>query len=224
MRMVYAPDETWMMALGEARAINTGFPSAIEAEGWQWDEAPDIASLLALPLPPRMVLAVPIPAFTAAADATIRQLTSALALPVVVFSPECAPAAIQMALHAGADDFLPLPVMIEEMVARLAAVIRVRFGVQNDLYVVITASMRRRISSRLSAACHSIFLSANIAFSACSSPPATALSRGNGWRRSPPARRSGRPKCAGYHGEQAAAQNRHREDSHDPGHRLPTRG
>jgi DNA-binding response OmpR family regulator len=132
-RMVYAPDETWVMALGEARAINTGFPSAIEAEGWQWDETPDIASLLALPLPPRMVLAVPIPAFTAAADATIRQLTSALALPVVVFSPECGPAAIQMAVHAGADDFLPLPVMIEEMVARLAAVIRVRFGVQNDL-------------------------------------------------------------------------------------------
>lgn len=133
MRMAYAPDETWVMALGEARAINTGFPSAIEAEGWQWDETADIATLLTLPLPPRMVIVVPIPAFTAAADATIRQLTSALALPVVVFSPECAPAVVEMALAAGADDFLPLPVMIEEMIARLAAVIRVRFGAQDDL-------------------------------------------------------------------------------------------
>lgn len=133
MGRAYAPDETWVMTLGEAGAINTGFPSAIEAEGWHWDERADMSSLLASPLPPRMVLAVPIPAFTAATYATIRQLTSTLALPVVVFSPECGPAAIQMALQAGADDFLPLPVMIEEMVARLAAVIRVHFGVQDDL-------------------------------------------------------------------------------------------
>ncbi len=133
MRMAYAPDKTWVMVLGEARAINTGFPSAIEAEGWQWDETTDIQSLLALSLPPRMVIAVPMPEFTVAAHALIRQLTSALALPVVVFSPECAPAVIQTALQSGADDFLPLPVMIEEMVARLAAVIRVRFGAQDDL-------------------------------------------------------------------------------------------
>lgn len=133
MGMAYTPDETWVMVLGKARVINTGFPSAIEAEGWRWDESADIASLLALPLPPRMVIVVPILAFTAAAAATIRQLTTALALPVVIFSPECASGVIETALQAGADDFLPLPVMIEEMVARLAAVIRVRFGVQDDL-------------------------------------------------------------------------------------------
>jgi len=134
--MAYAPKETWVMVLGKASAINTGFPSAITAEGWQWDEAPDIEALFALSLPPRMVIVVPIPAgcFTATAYATIRQLTSALALPVVVFSPECAPAAIEATLQAGADDFLPLPVMIEEMVARLAAVIRVRFGAQDAAY------------------------------------------------------------------------------------------
>ncbi|MHB8647417.1 MAG: response regulator transcription factor [Thermomicrobiales bacterium] len=130
--MAYAPEETWMMVVGQAGAINTGFPSAIEAEGWQWDEVPDMQALFTLPLPPRMVIVLPVPAFTAPAYATIRQLTSVLALPVVVFSPEAAPAVIEMALRAGADDFLPLPVMIEEMVARLAAVIRVRFGAQDD--------------------------------------------------------------------------------------------
>lgn len=134
MRMAYAPEETWVMVLGAASAINTGFPSAIEAEGWHWDEAPDTQALFALSLPPRMVIAVPIPAFTTAAYGTIRQLTSVLALPIVVFSPESAPVAIQTALQAGADDFLSLPIMIEEMVARLSAVIRVRFGVQDDLY------------------------------------------------------------------------------------------
>jgi len=135
-RMAYAPEETWIMVLGEASAITTGFPSAIVAAGWQWDEVPDMTALFALPLPPRMVIVVPIPAscFMATAYATIRQLTSALALPIVVGSPECAPAAIEMALQAGADDFLPLPVMIEEMVARLAAVIRVRFGVQDEAH------------------------------------------------------------------------------------------
>lgn len=132
--MAYAPEETWVMVLGAARAINTGFPSAIEAEGWQWDETPDIPALLALPLPPRMVIAAPFPAFTTEAYATIRKLTSALALPVVVFSPAATPGAIRTALQAGADDFLPLPVMIEEMVARLAAVIRVRFGGQDDVH------------------------------------------------------------------------------------------
>lgn len=133
-RMAYVPDETWVMVLGEARAITTGFPSAIGAEGWQWDETADLESLLARPLPPRMVIVVPIPKLTTAAYTMIHQLTSALSLPVVVFSPACAPTAIQMALQAGADDFLTLPVMIEEMVARLAAVIRVRFGVQDDLF------------------------------------------------------------------------------------------
>ncbi len=132
--MAYAPEETWVMVLGAVSAVNTGFPSAIEAEGWHWDEAPDIQALFGLPLPPRMVIAVPFPVFTTDAYATIRQLTSVLALPVVVFSPESSPAVIQTALQAGADDFLPLPVMIEEMVARLAAVIRVRFGVQGDLH------------------------------------------------------------------------------------------
>ncbi len=134
--MAYAPDKVWVMVLGEASAINRGFPSAIEAEGWQWDEAPDLQTLLTLSLPPRTVIAVPIPAeyATTTARATIRQVTSALALPVVVFSPAGAPAAIEAALQAGADDFLTLPVMIEEMVARLAAVIRVHFGAQDDLF------------------------------------------------------------------------------------------
>jgi DNA-binding response OmpR family regulator len=96
-----------------------------------------------------MVIAVPIPAncCTTTTYAMIRQLTSVPALPVVVFSPAGAPAAIQAALQAGADDFLTLPVTVEEMVARLTAVIRVHFGVQND---------RSRSDYRLDEAAHLI--------------------------------------------------------------------
>ena len=130
----HAADETSVsiIVVGRAGAITTGFASAVEAEGWQWEERPDLLTLFARPLPPRAVLAVPISAFTPDSHAMIRQLTTGLALPVVVFSAECGPEAVNAALQAGADDFLPLPVTIEEMIARLAAVIRVRFGVWDE--------------------------------------------------------------------------------------------
>lgn len=129
----YTTDEMSVEVIGRASAITTGFVSAIEAEGWRVEEAPDILSLFARPLPPRAVIVIPIPAFTATSYAMIHQLTSSLALPVVVFSAECRPEIVRSALHAGADDFLPIPVTVEEMVARLAAVIRVRFGARDAL-------------------------------------------------------------------------------------------
>ena len=79
------------------------------------------------------MIALPLPAFTPASCAIIRQLTSSLGLPLVAFSAECRAEAIDAALRAGADDFLPLPMTTEEMVARLAAVIRVRFGSREEM-------------------------------------------------------------------------------------------
>lgn len=130
----HAPDGTWIIVVGRTSAINTGFTSAVEAEGWQWDEAPDVLALFARPLPRRTVVVVPIPAFTSTSYAMIRQLTTARGLPVVVFSAEYRSEIVHATLQAGADDFLPLPVTIEEMIARLAAVIRVRLTAQDDLF------------------------------------------------------------------------------------------
>lgn len=132
-RAAYATDETMIAVVGRAAAITTGFASAIEAAGWRWEEIPDLATLATRPLPAQAVIALPLHAFTTASCAIIRHLTSSLALPLVAFSTECRAEAIDAALRAGADDFLPLPVTTEEMVARLAAVIRVRFGAREEL-------------------------------------------------------------------------------------------
>ena len=134
MQTAYRADETAVIVVGQVGAITTGFISAVEAEGWRWGEAPDILTLFARPLPSRAVLALPVPAFTPDAYTMIRRLTTGLALPVVVFSAESGPEAVNAALQAGADDFLPLPVTIEEMIARLAAVIRVHFGARDELH------------------------------------------------------------------------------------------
>jgi DNA-binding response OmpR family regulator len=122
--------QTTIMVVGRAADITTGFASAIEAEGWRWEEAPDVLAPAAAPLPPRTLIALPIPAFTATTCGTIRHLAVTLALPVVVFGGECRAEIVDAVLQAGADDFVPLPVTIEEMIARLAAVIRVRLGAQ----------------------------------------------------------------------------------------------
>lgn len=128
----HAVEETTIVVIGRASAITTGFASAVEAAGWRWEEMPDTPTLFARPLPPRAVVALPVPVFIPAASAMIRLLTAALALPVVVFSAECRPEIINSALQAGADDFVPIPVTVEEMIARLAAVIRVRFGAHGE--------------------------------------------------------------------------------------------
>lgn len=133
-KAAHVADGTSVIVIGRTSAINTGFISAVEAEGWHAEEVPDILSLFARSPAPRSVIIMPIPAFTSTSHAMIRRLTSSLALPVVVFSAECQPEVIRAILQAGADDFLPIPVTIEEMIARLAAVIRVRFGARDELH------------------------------------------------------------------------------------------
>jgi DNA-binding response OmpR family regulator len=132
--VAYVAEEITVIVLGRTSAITTGFASAIEAAGWRWEEIPDLPALLARPLPTRAVIIVPIPTFTTTAYAMIRHLTSDRALPVVAFSAEYRPEVVNSILRAGADDFLPLPVTVEEMVARLGAVMRVHFGAHDELH------------------------------------------------------------------------------------------
>jgi DNA-binding response OmpR family regulator len=127
------PDDTWIVVIGRTTGINTGFAAAVEAAGWRWREVPDAEALLAAPVPARTVVAVRVLAFTVAAYAAIRHLATTLGLPVVIFSHERHPSVIRATLQAGADDFIPIPVTVEEMVARLGAVIRVRFGAPDGL-------------------------------------------------------------------------------------------
>lgn len=129
----YAPDDTWIVVIGRTGGINTGFVSAVEAEGWRWREVPDAAALLEAPIHPRTVIALRVLAFTVAAYTTVRHLACTLGLPVVVFSHDQHISVIRATLQAGADDFIPIPVTIEEMIARLGAVIRVRFGAHDAL-------------------------------------------------------------------------------------------
>jgi DNA-binding response OmpR family regulator len=132
--VAHAAEEITIIVLGRTSAITTGFASAVEAAGWRWEEIPDLPTLLARPLPTRAVIIVPLPPFTTTAYAMIRHLTSSLALPVIAFSAEYQPEVVNSILRAGADDFLPLPVTVEEMVARLGAVMRVHFGAHDELH------------------------------------------------------------------------------------------
>ncbi len=134
MKAVHTTEETSVIVIGRTSDVSTGFISAVEAERWRWEEVPDVRALFAQPLAPRTVIIVPVTAFTSASYVMIRHLTNTLALPVVVFSAECQPQIVNTVLEAGADDFLPIPVTIEEMIARLAAVIRVHFGAQDELH------------------------------------------------------------------------------------------
>lgn len=124
------PDETWVMVIGRANGINTGFTSAIEAAGWRWREVAALPDLLGVPLPPRTVIALRVVTFTVAAYTAVRHLAGTVGVPVVVFSHERHPSIVRATLQAGADDYIAVPVTVEEMIARLGAVVRVRFGVQ----------------------------------------------------------------------------------------------
>ncbi len=80
MKAAHATEETTVTVIGRTSAISTGFVSAVEAEGWRWEEIPDLLTLFALPLPARTVIALPIAAFTVTSYALIRHLTSSLTL------------------------------------------------------------------------------------------------------------------------------------------------
>jgi DNA-binding response OmpR family regulator len=128
------PDDTWIVVIGRTSGINTGFVSAVEAAGWRWREVPDTDALVETTVPQRAVIALRALAFTVATYTTVRHLAGTLGLPVVVFSHERESSLIRATLQGGADDFIPIPVTIEEMIARLGAVVRVRFAEPDALH------------------------------------------------------------------------------------------
>jgi DNA-binding response OmpR family regulator len=129
----YQAEETWIVAVGRTSGINTGFASAIEAQGWRWREVPDTDTLLHLPLPRRSVVALRVVTFTMATYTVMRKLSRVSGVPIVVFGAAHDIRIVRATLRAGAEDFIGTPVTVEEMVARLAAVIRVRFDAQDAL-------------------------------------------------------------------------------------------
>lgn len=132
MALVHTSQETWVTVIGKMSEINTGFAAAVEAAGWRCQEASDIETLLAQPARTRTVIVVPIPTATMTLYRAIRQITRALDLPVVIFCRTCTAHIVRMTLRAGAEEVIPIPVTIEEAIARLRAVIRVRFDGQRS--------------------------------------------------------------------------------------------
>jgi len=119
-------EEICISLVGDPRAINTGFVSAVAAEGWHITEFPSLAALLAQPLPYCTIVLLPVQTITACVETAIRQLTGTLALPVVIFCPDAHTLELHSAINAGAEDCIFTPTTIEEAIARLGAVIRVR--------------------------------------------------------------------------------------------------
>jgi DNA-binding response OmpR family regulator len=132
-QVAFQAEETWIVAVGITSGINTGFVSAIEAQGWRWREVPDTETLLHSPLPRRSVVALRLATFTMASYTVMRQLSRVVGVPVVVFGAAGDIRIVRATLRAGAEDFIAIPVTVEEMVARLAAVIRVRFDALDAL-------------------------------------------------------------------------------------------
>jgi len=119
-------EEVCIYLIGDPRAINTGFASAVAAEGWHLTESPSLTALLAQPLPYFTIVLLPVQTMTTYIESAIRQLAGTLALPVVVFCPDAHTVELRSAINAGAEDFIVTPTTIEEAIARLGAVIRVR--------------------------------------------------------------------------------------------------
>lgn len=120
-------EQTWITAIGNRIYIPAGLADAVNEAGWGWREAADIDSFIANPRYPRSVVIVLIERFTLAFLDLIVMLTADLDLPVIVYALESHPMIVRAALEAGADDFVAPSIPFEEIIARLHAVIRIRF-------------------------------------------------------------------------------------------------
>lgn len=118
---------TWIVVIGEVKQIGAALPFAIQEEGWEMCALATLDAFLAAPRYPWTCVIVVIESFTIASLELIRNLTDSVGLPVIVTSLEHHPVMIRAALEAGAEDVMTIPVPIEELIARLRAIIRVRF-------------------------------------------------------------------------------------------------
>jgi two-component system response regulator QseB len=100
---------------------------AVNEAGWDWRETADADAFIRGPRYPRDIVIVLIETFTLASLDLIEKLSTGLNLPVIVYALESHPMIVRAALEAGADDFVAPLVPLEEIIARLRAVIRIRF-------------------------------------------------------------------------------------------------
>lgn len=134
MVVAWIPRETKVTVIGSMNEITTGFDAVIQEEGWQCSEISDVSSLFDRPFAPHTLIALPIDVFTVATYGLVRHLASRLGSPVIVFSRERDPMIVSALLRAGAEDVIHIPITIEEMLARLRAVIRVCFGAHDPCF------------------------------------------------------------------------------------------
>jgi DNA-binding response OmpR family regulator len=120
-------EQIWITAIGNRIHIPAGFADAVSEAGWGWREAADIDAFIANPRYPRSVVIVLIETFTLASLDLISLFTADLDLPVIVYALESHPMIVRAVLEAGADDFVAPSIPFEEIIARLRAVIRIRF-------------------------------------------------------------------------------------------------
>lgn len=125
--MIQDHRETRIAVIGEMGQIRSALPSAMKDEGWQIHAFPTLDAFLTAPRYPRTLVIVVIETFTIASLELIRNLAASLGLPVIAFGLEHHPMMVRAALEAGAEDVISIPSPVEEIVARLRAITRVRF-------------------------------------------------------------------------------------------------
>lgn len=131
MAVTQEPRETQIVVIGETGQIPGVLPAAIQGEGWVLRAFPTLDAFLTAPRSPRTLVIVVIDTLTIASLELIRDLATPLGLPVIVFGLARHPMMVRAALEAGAEDVIATPSPVEEILARLRAVVRVRFPSHN---------------------------------------------------------------------------------------------
>jgi DNA-binding response OmpR family regulator len=120
-------EQIWITVIGNQSYIPTGLAHAVSEAGWGWREATDFDAFIRGPRHLRNIVIVLIETFTLASLDLIEMLSTGFNIPVIVYALESHPMIVRAALEAGADDFVASVVPLEEIIARLRAVIRIRF-------------------------------------------------------------------------------------------------
>lgn len=120
-------NQTRIVVIGNTTELPMELEVAIWNEGWHWSQSSDSEAFLSTPQYPRIAVLLIIETFTITSLDLVHNLAVVLGLPVIVFGFEQHPMIVRAALEAGAEDFIPIPTSVDEILARLRAIIRVRF-------------------------------------------------------------------------------------------------
>lgn len=124
------PEETnqiWIDILEQGVPIPAGLIQAIDDADWHWRVWADIRTYIGASKHPNTIVIVLIETFTLTNLEYVSKLVNELDLAVVVYGFEHHPMFVRAALEAGADDFISPLIPETELIARLRAVIRIRF-------------------------------------------------------------------------------------------------